>query len=95
MTTCMPPWYVRLTRVCHRLGRSPEEAEDIVQDAYVRFLEYRQSQHIRNEEALPFRIVTNLAINQYHRARLLSAACESLDAIEQGSDFVDEKPGSR
>jgi RNA polymerase sigma-70 factor (ECF subfamily) len=56
-------------RVCARLGRSLEDSEDLVQDSYVRFLEYRQRNEVRNEEALLSRIVTNLAINQYRRQR--------------------------
>src|SRR6185312_14422288 len=55
--TRKPPWYARLMKVCQRLGRSPEEAEDLVQDAYVRFLEYRQGNQIRNEESLLSQIV--------------------------------------
>lgn len=91
--TRTPPWYARLIKVCKRLGRSPEEAEDLVQDAYLRFLEYRQSRDIRNEEALLSRIVANLAINQYHRERQVSATSESLEVIEQESDFADQSPG--
>lgn len=88
-----PPWYMRLVKVCQRLGRSPEEAEDLVQDAYVRFLEYRRSADVRNEEALLSRIAANLAINEYHRERVLSYARENLEATEQESEVVDESPG--
>jgi RNA polymerase sigma-70 factor (ECF subfamily) len=78
--------------VCQRLGRSPEEAEDLVQDAYVSFLEYRQGKQIRNEEALLSRIVANLAINQYHRERALAHLCERLDAVEEQGELVDDSP---
>jgi RNA polymerase sigma factor (sigma-70 family) len=89
--TRTPPWYTRLIKVCQRLGRSLDEAEDLVQDAYVRLLEYRRSKDIRSEEALLSRIVANLAINQYHRERAQTS--ESLDDIEEEGDLIDESPG--
>lgn len=91
--TRTPPWYTRLIKVCRRLGRSPDEAEDLVQDAYVRFLEYRQGKHIRDEGALLSRIVASLAINRYHRERALALICESLEDIEEQGDLIDESPG--
>lgn len=90
--TRKPPWYTRLIKVCQRLGRSPEEAEDLVQDAYVRFLEYRQGKQIRSEEALLSRIVANLAINQYHRERALGHLCERLEDIEEQGELIDDSP---
>lgn len=91
--TRKPPWYTRLIKVCQRLGRSPEEAEDLVQDAYVRFLEYRRGKQIRDEEALLSRIVANLAINQYHRERALAhLLLESLDDIEGRGELIDDSP---
>lgn len=88
-----PPWYTRLIKVCQRLGRSPEEAEDLVQDAYVRFLEYRRGADVRDEEALLSRIVANLAINEYHRERALARFRESLDDVEEeANELVDEWP---
>lgn len=90
--TRKPPWYTRLIKVCQRLGRSPEDAEDLVQDAYVRFLEYRQGKQIRSEEALLSRIVANLAINQYHRERALAHLFESLDDVEEQGELIDDSP---
>ena len=87
-----PPWYARLTTVCERLGRSHDEAEDLVQDAYVRFLEYRQRKQIRDEEALLSLITANLAINQYHRERALAHLVESLDEVEEQGEPIDDSP---
>lgn len=90
--TRKPPWYARLMKVCQRLGRSPEEAEDLVQDAYVRFLEYRQGNQIRNEESLLSQIVANLAINQYHRERALAHLCGSFDELDERGEPCDDSP---
>ena len=67
-----PPLFSRLTRVPRRLGHSIDDAEDLVQDAYVRFLEYRQTHEIRDEAALLTCIVTNLAINKHRQFKLES-----------------------
>ena len=84
-----PPWYSRLIRVCTRLGRPLEDAEDLVQEAYLRFLEYRQTRQVRDEAALLARIVTNLAINQYHRQRTVPVSPEELMALELDPALVD------
>ena len=84
-----PPWYSRLIRVCTRLGRPLEDAEDLVQEAYLRFLEYRQTREVRDEAALLSRIVTNLAINQYHRQRTVSVSPEELMALELDPALVE------
>ena len=84
-----PPWYSRLIRVCTRLGRPLEDAEDLVQEAYLRFLEYRQTRQVRVEAALLSRIVTNLAINQYHRQRTVPVSPEELMALELDPALVD------
>jgi RNA polymerase sigma factor (sigma-70 family) len=89
-----PPWYSRLIRVCIRLGRSPDDAEDLVQEAYVRFLEYRRTREIRDEAALLSRIVSNLAINQYHRQRSVSVSAQEWLALEVDPAFIDAAPSA-
>jgi len=84
-----PPWYSRLIRVCTRLGRPLEDAEDLVQEAYLRFLEYRQTREVRDEAALLSRIVTNLAINQFHRQRTVTVSPEELMALELDPALVE------
>lgn len=78
-----PPWFARLVKVPRRLGHSVDDAEDLVQDAYVRFLEYRQTHEIRDEAALLTCIVTNLAINRHRQFKI-----EARFALEsRGSDL--------
>ena len=81
-------------RVCKRLGRSPEEAEDLIQDAYVRYLEYRRDHEVRNEAGLLSKIVTNLAINQYHRQRTVPVDPDLIMALAHGPDWVDTTPSA-
>lgn len=81
-------------KVCKRLGRSPEEAEDLVQDAYVRYLEYRRNHAVRNEAGLLSKIVTNLAINQYHRQRTVPLDPEQIMALHHDPAWVDAAPSA-
>lgn len=89
-----PPWHSRLMRVCARAGRSPEDSEDLVQDAYVRFLEYRRGHAIHNEAGLLATIVMNLAINQYRRQRLVPMDPDVLPALDHDPVWCDETPSA-
>ena len=81
-------------RVCARAGRSPEDSEDLVQDAYVRFLEYRRGHAIHNEAGLLATIVMNLAINQYRRQRLVPMDPDVLPALDHDPVWCDETPSA-
>jgi len=59
-----------LFRVAHSILRSPAEAEDVVQDAFVRVLEHRQRlRGIRDMRVWLVRIAWNLAIDRRRRIR--------------------------
>ena len=90
----LPPWHSRLMSVCARAGRSHEDSEDLVQDAYVRFLEYRRRHAIQNEAGLLATIVRNLAINQYRRQRLVPMAPDVLPALDQDPLWCDDIPSA-
>lgn len=85
--------YARLVKACLRRGRTLEEAEDLVQEAYARLVEYRRSAKVRDEEAFLRRVVSNLAINQFHREQILSFAPEPLDQLDRQALLVDTSPG--
>lgn len=89
-----PPWHARLMRVCTRLGRQAAEAEDLVQDAYVRWLEYRRAHPVRDDPALLARIVQNLAISEYRRQRNPLHAPERLEDLERTGPLPDHTPGA-
>ena len=84
--------YARLVKACLRRGRTLEDAEDLVQEAYARLVEYQRSAKVRDEEAFLRRVVGNLAINQYHRERILSFALETIEQLDRQSLLVDGSP---
>ena len=89
------PWacFSRLMKVCRRRGRSQEEAEDLIQEAFLRLHEYCLTSEVRNEEAFLARTVSNLAINEYHRGRIVSYANETLEELEESTGLADTSPG--
>jgi RNA polymerase sigma-70 factor (ECF subfamily) len=57
--------------VACKLTRNPTEAEDLVQDAFVKAMRARQQFHAgTNLKAWLFRILTNTFINKYRRGGL-------------------------
>lgn len=59
-----------LFRVAHSVLHSPSEAEDVVQDAFVRVLEHRQRLNdVRDMRVWLVRIAWNLAIDRRRRIR--------------------------
>ena len=84
--------YARLIKACLRRGRTFEDAEDLVQESYARLVEYQRGAKVRDEEAFLRRVVGNLAINQYHRERILSFAQESIEQLDRQSLLVDGSP---
>jgi RNA polymerase sigma factor (sigma-70 family) len=85
--------YARLIKACLRRGRTLEDAEDLVQEAYARLIEYQRNAKVRDEEAFVRRVVINLAINQYHRGQILAFAPESIDELDRQAMLVDDGPG--
>src|ERR1700734_190159 len=85
--------FARLMKVVRRRGRSQEEAEDLIQEAFLRLHEYCRTTEVRNEEAFLTRTVSNLAINEYRRSRIVSYANETVDQLEQTTGLADTSPG--
>ena len=85
--------FARLMKFCRRRGRSQEEAEDLIQEAFLRLHEYCRTTEVRNEEAFLTRTVANLAINEYRRDRIVSYANETVEELEQGVGLADASPG--
>lgn len=70
----------RLKQLLHRRGRTPEDSEDLVQEAFVRLHRFMDSgQEARQPEALLVTTVRNLAVDASRR-----------DRREHRADFVDE-----
>lgn len=85
--------FARLMQVCRRRGRSQEEAEDLIQEALLRLHEYCLNAEVRDEEAFLARTVSNLAINEYRRERIISFAQETVEELEQSVGLSDTNPG--
>jgi RNA polymerase sigma-70 factor (ECF subfamily) len=80
-------------KACRRRGRSQEDAEDLIQEAFLRLHEYCQNAQVRDEEAFLVRTVSNLAIDAYRRKRIRSLASETLEELERGAGLPDSSPG--
>jgi RNA polymerase sigma-70 factor, ECF subfamily len=67
--------------VACKLTRNPTEAEDLVQDAFVKAMRARQQFHAgTNLKAWLFRILTNTFINKYRRGGLERSVLDGPDA---------------
>lgn len=89
----VPALHARLIKTCLRRGRTLEEAEDLVQEGYLRLLQYRKTATVRDERTFLARIVANLTINLYHREQILSFAPEPFEELEEQALFADRNPG--
>jgi RNA polymerase sigma factor (sigma-70 family) len=85
--------FASLMKVVRRRGRSQEEAEDLIQEAFLRLHEYCLTTEVQNEEGFLARTVSNLAINAYRRRRIVSYAYETVEEIEQSTGLADASPG--
>lgn len=68
-----------------RRGRAPEEAEDLIQEAYLRVVEYCERGQVREPERVLVRAVSNLLLNQerdQRRRPIVSQAIEELSLVD-------------
>jgi RNA polymerase sigma factor (sigma-70 family) len=67
--------------------RTPEDANDVAQEAYIRMMQYQNSRQIRSPSSMLFRIAINVAndLGRSEQVRRVSHEC-SLDAVELVSD---------
>ena len=83
----------RLLRIARRFSRSDDDAEDIVQEAWVRVLEYIRETAVNNEEAFLATTVRNLAINDYRRNRIIRYEPDTLEELDRSEGLTDPAPG--
>jgi RNA polymerase sigma factor (sigma-70 family) len=83
-------YLLKMRGVLHRRGRKREEIEDLMQDAFVRVLEYcKKGAEIREPEAILVRTVQRLSMNydrDEHRDLYTQASLDSLDLIDPDAD---------
>lgn len=86
-----------LRATLQRRGASPEDAEDLVQEAFLRFEAYRQSADVREPEGFVVRTALNLATDagrRHKRSPFSARALEDLP-LADNSPGPDEVLGSR
>lgn len=72
-----------LKKLLRRRGATPEQAEDLVQEAVLRLHAYtRQGGQVQNQEAFLTRTAINLSVDQHRRARLDSYESEPVENLD-------------
>jgi RNA polymerase sigma factor (sigma-70 family) len=84
--------YAHLIKICRARGCSREDAKELVQEAYLRLLEYQRSTRVRDADSLLRRIVINLSINYYHRTLSTPYSFENIDKIDRRQMLIDPAP---
>lgn len=85
--------YARLIKASRGRGRSREDAREVVQEAYLRLLEYQRSTKVRDPDSLLRRMVINLSINRYHRERAAPRVSRDIDMLDRRGMLIDPAPG--
>jgi RNA polymerase sigma factor (sigma-70 family) len=86
--------FARLMRLCRRQGRSPEDSEDLIQEALLRLEEYCRNAHteIRNRDEFLVRTVRNLTIDQIRHERVVAYAPDPVEEVATYIPLVDSAP---
>ena len=86
--------FARLMRLCRRQGRSPEDSEDLIQEALLRLEEYCRNAHteIRNRDEFLVRTVRNLSIDQIRHERVVAYAPDPVEEVATYIPLVDSAP---
>jgi RNA polymerase sigma factor (sigma-70 family) len=77
----------RLRRLLRRRGRSADESDDLIQEAFLRLQSYCHEQHIAQPEAFLVRTVLNLIIDvkrKHGAAPLLQGGVETMTLVDPG-----------
>lgn len=79
--------------MCRRRGCSYEDTEELVQEAHLRWLEYRRATTVRDVDSLLRRIALNLSITHYHREQSSPIVPESIAVLDRRGMLMDPSPG--
>jgi RNA polymerase sigma-70 factor (ECF subfamily) len=85
--------YAQLIKLCRARGCSREVAKEVVQEAYVRLLDYQRSAKVKDPESLLRRITLTLAINYFQRELPKALATESIDNPDHRGSLIDSAAG--
>jgi RNA polymerase sigma-70 factor (ECF subfamily) len=81
-----------ILRFLRRRGATPDDALDMAQDAYVRFLKYEGATTIESPSAMLFRIAGNIAADHGRAAASLRRRVCSFDADAHAAEIASEHP---
>jgi RNA polymerase sigma factor (sigma-70 family) len=86
--------FARLMRLCRRQGRSPEDSEDLIQEALLRLEEYCRNANteIRNRDEFLARTVRNLSIDQIRHERVVAYASDPVEEVANYTPLIDCAP---
>jgi RNA polymerase sigma factor (sigma-70 family) len=84
--------FARLMMLLRNRGRSPEDAEDLIQEALLRLQEYCKTQEVRDEESFLKRTVINLSIDQHRRTVRHPFSEETVEELDQRLSIWDARP---
>jgi len=84
--------YAQLIRMCRRRGCSREDADELVQEAHLRFFDYQRTTKVRDVDSLLRRIVINLSISHFHRERSAPFRFRSAEKLDRRGALVDPAP---
>lgn len=87
-----PACIARLLRQLLRRGRSHEDAEDLIQDAFVRLAEYCRTAEVRNEAAFLERTVANLSIDRYRHYARHPSVDAPIEELAETLPLLDPQP---
>lgn len=76
----------RIRERFQRRGKSKEDAEDLAQEAFLKFYAYGQNNEVKEPEGFLTRTATNLAIDAARRARRAPFSSEPLEGFDDLSD---------
>jgi len=77
--------FVKLRRLLRSRGRSPDDSDDIIQEAFLRLQLYCREHVVKQQEAFLVRVALNLSVDQSkreQRARIEPGALEKLDLVD-------------
>lgn len=87
-----PPGFARLLKLLRRHGRSQEDAEDLIQEAFLRLMEYCRTREVRNEAGFLERTAINLSIDRYRVDSHHPRAVQPVEEIAEILPLVDSAP---
>lgn len=87
-----PPGFASLLKFLRRRGRSQDDAEDLIQEAFLRLTEYCRTGEVRDEPGFLQRTVINLSIDRHRVDSRHPCAGQPVDELAEVLPLVDSAP---